>query len=86
MVINNFERPINLIDSSFIDSLKQSTHCNWSEPTQIHTRNYAANLDQPLQSIDIFNDLFTCTDLCCGNATHVNAIDKLSSCTSIVKC
>ena len=62
----------NLIDSSCNDPVKQSTHCNWSKATQIHTRNYAANLDQVLQSIDISNDVFTCNDLCCTNATHVN--------------
>ena len=98
LVFDNFQTPINLIDSSCNDPLKQSTHCNWSKATQIHTRNYAANLDQVLQSIDISNDLFTCNDLCCTNAMlmlmlllmlmlmlcHVNAIDKLSAC--IVKC
>ena len=84
LVIDNFQTPINLIDSSCNSPLKQSTYCNWSKATQIHTRNYAANLDQVLQSIDISNDLFTCNDLCCTNATHVNDIDKLSAC--IVKC
>ena len=84
LVIDNFQTPINLIDSSCNDPLKQSTYCNWCKATQIHTRNYAANLDQVLQSIDISNDLFTCKDLCCTNATHVNDIDKLSAC--IVKC
>ena len=84
MVIDNFQTPINLIDSSCNDPLKQSTHCNGSKATQIRTRNYAANLNQVLQSINISNDLFTCNDLCCTNATHVNAIDKLSAC--IVKC
>ena len=59
LVIDNFETPINLIDSSCNDPLKQSTHCNWSKATQIHTRSYAANLDQVLQSIDISNELFT---------------------------
>ena len=80
MVIDNFQTPINLIDFSCNDPLKKSTQCNWSKATQIHTRNYAANLEQVLQSIDISNDLFTCNDLCCTNATHVNAIDKLSAC------
>ena len=80
LVIDNFQTPINLIGFSCNDPLKKSTQCNWSKATQIHTRNYAANLDQVLQSIDISNDLFTCNDLCCTNATHVNAIDKLSAC------
>ena len=88
LVIDNFQTPINLIDSSCNDPLKQSTHCNWSKATQIHTCNYAANLDQVLQSIDTSNDIFTCNDLCCTNATHVNAIDKLSACIvkSCIEC
>ena len=43
LVIDNFQTPINLIDSSCNDHLKQSTHCNWSKATQIHARNYVAN-------------------------------------------
>ena len=46
LVIDNFQTLINLIDSSCNDPLKQSTHCNWSKSTQIHTNNYAANLDK----------------------------------------
>ena len=39
LVIDNFQTPIILIDSSCNDPLKQSTYCNWSKATQIHTRN-----------------------------------------------
>ena len=78
--IDNLQTPINLIDPLCTYPLKQSTHCKWIKATQTHARNYAANVDHVLQSIDISNDLFTYNNLCCMNATHVNAIDKLIAC------
>ena len=62
LVIDNFQTPINLIDPLCTYPLKQSTHCKWIKATQTNARNYAANVDHVLQSIDIPNNVFTRND------------------------